>query len=112
MNSGIQNPFGSLCDASLYPDFYCSSTGVQFGLYQVDINHEKPFLGINQLQPRTTSPVSVSLSAPSAGCSTGFGSVTVQLQNQETLARDQLFSINSMTLTQVLSGGVHSGSTT
>jgi ABC-type transport system substrate-binding protein len=25
MNSGIQNPFGSLCDASVYPDFYCSS---------------------------------------------------------------------------------------
>jgi hypothetical protein len=38
--------------------------------------------------------------------------VIVQLQNQETLARDQLFAINSMTLTQVLSGGVQSGSIT
>src|SRR5260370_19858325 len=112
MNSGIQNQVGRLCDSSLCADFCCSSPGVQFGLYQLDINHEKPFLGVNQLQPRTTSPVSVSLSAPSAGCSTGFGSVIVQLQNQETLARDQLFAINSMTLTQVLSGGVHSGSTT
>jgi ABC-type transport system substrate-binding protein len=110
-DSGISSQPQSFCDTSLHPDFYCGATNINFGLFQVDMNHDKSFLGVAQLTPRTTSPVSVSLTA-GTGCSTGFGSVTVQLQNQETNAVDQLFAANNMTLTQVLTGGVLSGSTT
>ncbi|HZY47341.1 MAG TPA: hypothetical protein VFE96_06040, partial [Candidatus Bathyarchaeia archaeon] len=110
-DSGINVQAGSFCDPTLHPDWFCGAPDVNFGLFQVDMNHDRAFLGVPQLQPRTTSPVSVTLTA-GTGCSTGFGSVSVQLQNQETGARDQLFAFNNMTLTQVLSGGVLSGSTT
>ncbi|HZY48105.1 MAG TPA: hypothetical protein VFE96_09950, partial [Candidatus Bathyarchaeia archaeon] len=111
-DSGINTQTGSLCDSSLHPDFYCGSTGTNFGLFQVDINHDRAFLGMNQFQPRTTSVVSVAQTIGPAGCSPGFGSISVQLRNQETNARDQLFAVNNMTLTQVLSGGVLAGATT
>jgi Bacterial extracellular solute-binding proteins, family 5 Middle len=111
-DSGITNQAGSFCDSTLHPDFYCGAANVNFGLFQVDMNHGKSFLGVAQLQSRVPSAISVSLSAGPAGCSTGFGSVSVTLQNQESGVRDQLFAVNNMTLTQVLSGGVLSGSTT
>src|SRR5260370_40957113 len=111
-DSGITAPRGTFCDPSVHPDFYCSSTGVNFGLFQLDINHDRPFLGVTQLTPRTTSPVHAVITPGPASCSTGFCSVNVQLHNQETNVVDQLFAVNNMTLTQVLSGGVLSGSTT
>ncbi len=111
-DSGITSQTGSFCDPALHPDFYCGAPDVNLGLFQVDMNHDKSFLGVDQLTSRVPPTVSVSLTAGPAGCSTGFGSVSVQLQNQETNVVDQLFAVNNMTLTQVLSGGVLTGSTT
>src|SRR5260370_19305384 len=111
-DSGITSQPGSFCDSTLHPDFYFGAPNVNFGLYQVYMNHGKSFLGLNQLQARVPPSISVSLTAGPAGCSTGFGSVSVQLQKQESGVVDQLFAVNNMTLTQVLTGGVLSGSTT
>ncbi len=111
-DSGIVNPTGSFCDSSLHPDWYCGTTDVNFGLFQVDVNHDRAFLGVNQLQARPATTVHVTTGATSTACSTGQGSVTAQLANQETNLVDGLFDVNNMTLTQVLSGGVLGGSTT
>ena len=111
-DSGINIQPGSLCDPSLHPDFYCSAPSTNFGLFQLDINHDRAFLGVNQLQPRTTLSVHVTQGSSTSACSVGLGSITVQLHNQETSAIDALFDVNNMTLTQVLSGGLLGGTTT
>src|SRR5467141_629001 len=97
---------GTLCNTAANPDFFCGSQLANFGLDQVDINHHNTFLGIPQLTPRVTSPVSAKIASTTGGCSAGFGSATVTLTNQETGVVDQEQKVNNMTLTQVLSGGV------
>src|SRR6266699_6343531 len=102
----------TLCNGAINPDYFCGSAQDQLGIFDLQINHHKPLLGAAQLAPRTTSAVSVSLTVGPAGCSAGFGSVTVQLQNQEVANAGITDPNNSMTLTQVLSGGVLGTSTT
>src|SRR3989475_3761475 len=97
---------GSLCNTAANPDFFCGSQQAAFGLDQVDINHHNNFLGVAQFTPRTTLSVSATIASTAAGCSTGFGSATVSLKNQETGVVDPEQKVNNMTLTQVLSGGV------
>src|SRR3989449_958814 len=96
----------TLCNTATNPDFFCGSQQAAVGLDQVDINHHNNFLGVAQFTPRVTSPVSASISSTAAGCSTGFGSATVTLKNQETGVVDPEQKVNNMTLTQLLSGGV------
>jgi hypothetical protein len=105
------NQQGALCNAAANPDYFCGSQQANFGLDQVDVNHHRSFLGVAQMQSRVTAAVSASISSSPVGCSTGFGSVTVSLKNQETGVVDQEQKVNNMTLIQVLSGGVL-GSTT
>ena len=102
------NQQAALCNASTNPDFFCGSQQASFGLDQVDINHHSNFLGVAQLASRVTAAVTASISSSAAGCSTGFGSVTVTLKNQERTAAgvDPEQKFNNMTLIQVLSGGV------
>src|SRR5206468_437176 len=80
------NQQAALCNASTNPDFFCGSQQASFGLDQVDINHHSNFLGVAQLASRVTAAVTASISSSAAGCSTGFGSVTVTLKNQERTA--------------------------
>ena len=94
-------------------DFFCSSPTAQNGLAQLDINHAKSFLGRVQLMPRTTSPVQLSPTPPpTSGCSPGFASLTVTLENQETGNSFVVDSFNSMSMTQIFSGGGLGSSTT
>ncbi len=101
---------GTLCTN---PDFFCGSPQLQLGVFDLQINHHSPLLGIvPQLMPRTLSPVHASAGTSSAACSTGFGSVSVTLENQETGNSVVTDPFNNMTLVQVLSGNVLGARTT
>src|SRR5436309_53236 len=92
-------------------DFFCSSPTIQNGLFELDVNHADPFLGVAQLGPRTVMAPSVAITPPVFGCSTGFASLTVTLENQETGNSQVVDPVNSMTMIFV-SGGIIAGPST
>jgi hypothetical protein len=94
----------TLCNGAVNPDFFCSSQTDQLGIFDLQINHHKPLLGVAQLAPRTTLAVGVSLTGTAAGCSVGFGALTVTLENQEQGNAVITDPFNSMTMTNLPSG--------
>jgi hypothetical protein len=60
-------------------------------------------MGIPLIQPRTTTPPSFTTTSSVAGCSTGFGSLSITLRNQET-SSTVLDSLNALTAANLPSG--------
>src|SRR2546427_7740125 len=85
------------------PDFYCTTPTQEQGYFGLEINSHTPFMGIGLTQPRTVSPASFATTSMSPGCSTGFGSLSITLRNQETGAT-VLDSLSTLTLANQPSG--------
>lgn len=87
-----------------FPDFLLGSQTTEYGIFQLDINAHPALLGVSQLTARAKPVVSLGTPTSAAGCSAGFGSVTVTLFNTETGAivtqdSSSLPSLNNMTIT-------------
>jgi hypothetical protein len=78
------NPVGGFCDSTAHPDYFCTSPTSEFGIFQLDINSHPSVMGVALENARTTVTPSATTGSSAAACSTGFGSLTVTLQNQET----------------------------
>ena len=78
------NPVGGFCDSAAHPDYVCTGPTAEFGIFQLDINSHPSVMGVPLQVARTTVTPSATTGASAAACSTGFGSLTVNLQNQET----------------------------
>jgi len=77
-------PPGLLASYGSNPDFFLSSKTPEFGIFQLDINHHAPFMGIMGLQNRTvTAPGIIGSVVTVSGCSSGFGRLNVVLKNYE-----------------------------
>jgi len=87
----------SLCSNS---DFFCSSKTPEFGIFQLDINHHAPFMGIGSLANRTTTPPGI-IGTPTtmSGCSSGFGRLNVILKNYENASAIVKDSLNTVAAT-------------
>jgi hypothetical protein len=85
------------------PDFFCTTPQPQLGIFQQEINSHPLFMGIALTQPRTTTPPSFTTASSVAGCSTGFGSLSITLRNQET-SSTVLDSSNTLTASNQPSG--------
>jgi hypothetical protein len=84
-------------------DFFCTSQEESLGYFGNDINSHTPFMGIALQTARTTVPPSFTTSSSVAGCSTGFGSLSITLQNQES-GSTVLDSLNTLTASNQPSG--------
>lgn len=92
----------SLCSN---PDSYCTSPTGSLQLFDLEINHFTPFLGIELQSSRTPPPPTVLLPVSTApACSVGFGQLTVHLQNQENGNATVLDSLNKLTILNQPSG--------
>ena len=65
-------------------DFFCTGPQAELGYFGVDVNSFPAFMGIALQVPRTTTPASFTTTGTAAGCSAGFGSLSITLRNQET----------------------------
>ena len=97
-------------------DFFCTSATSELGTVQLDINGHARLMNIGLTSPRTTSPASFTTTSTVAACSIGFGSLTINLRNQETTST-VLDSLNTITASNQPSGSPSvtvsdSGSTT
>ena len=114
MFNAFQNGALDLPDAPITPglqslclnrDLFCSNPTSELGIFQLDINHHLPFLGISPQSNRTAPPPSFVLPVSTgSGCSTGFGQLTVHLQNQEQGNSAILDSFNKLTISNQPSG--------
>jgi len=92
----------SLC---VDPSFFCTSPISELAIFQLDINHRIPFLGTSLQANRTVPPPSFVLPVTAgSGCTTGFGQLTVNLQNQEQGNAMILDSLNKLTISNQPSG--------
>ena len=99
-------PLQSSADISTFcsnADFFCTSPQPQLGYFGQELNSHTPFMGIALTQARTTSPPSYTTTSTAAGCSSGFGSLTVTVRNQET-SSIVLDSLNALTVANQPSG--------
>ncbi len=81
------------------PDFFCTSPEPSLLMFQLNINQHGSFLGIAQQQTRLTSTPGIKNTVTSAGCSTGFGQLVVNLHNNETSGKPLILdSLNQLTL--------------
>jgi hypothetical protein len=85
------------------PDFFCTSPQPQLGYFGQELNSHTSFMGIALTQARTTSPPSFTTTSTAAGCSTGFGSLTITVRNQET-SLVVLDPLNTLTVANQPSG--------
>lgn len=86
-------------------NFFCTSPTSEFGIFQLDINHRIPFLGISLQENRSAPPPSLVLPVTTGpGCSAGFGQLIVQLRNQEQGNAVILDSLNKLTISNQPSG--------
>jgi hypothetical protein len=76
-----QNAISTFCGN---PDFFCTKAQAELGYFGVDVNSFPAFMGIPLLGPRTTTPATYATTGTAAGCSTGFGSLSITLVNKET----------------------------
>jgi hypothetical protein len=81
------------------PDILLTSQQSEFGIFDFGINHFAPIFGKAQLQSRPIPVVSHGALTTSAGCSTGFGSLSVTLVNQEAAGALIKDSLNKITIT-------------
>jgi hypothetical protein len=72
------------CDNSFHPDFFCTTPTSEFGIFDLQINSHPAAANIALHTPRAPGPATIIAGASTAACSTGFGSLTITLQNQET----------------------------
>ncbi len=93
---------GGFCDSSVNPDYFCTSQTSDFGIFQLDINHQASFMGKALTQTRTTTPANIASSTvgPKSVCSLGFGQLNVILQNQETGNTNILDPLNQVKAVQ------------
>src|SRR6266567_1489457 len=86
-------------------DVFCSNPASELGIFQLDLNHHNPFLGVSLQSNRTAPPPSFVLPASTAsGCAAGFGQLTVNLQNQEQGNSAILDSFNKLSISNQPSG--------
>jgi len=84
---------------------FCTSPTSELAIFQLDINHHLPFLGISLQMNRSAPPPSFVLPATTGpGCTAGFGQLTVHLQNQEQGNTIVLDSLNKLTISNQPSG--------
>ncbi len=94
------NAINNLCTN---PDFYCTSPTPELGWFGLELNSHPQFMGVALTQLRTTIPASFTTTLAAAACSTGFGSLSITLRNQETGAT-VLDSLNTLTAASQPSG--------
>ena len=84
-------------------DFFCTTAQDSQGYFGEEINSHPLFMGIALYQNRTPTPASFTTTATTPSCSTGFGSLSITLNNQEngTLVKDPL---NTLTASNLPSG--------
>jgi len=95
---------GCFCDSNANPDIFCTTPSSDTGIFDLQINSLFSVMGIPFTTPRTVSPASATLGSTTSACSTGFGSLTITLENQETgnsIIKDQY---NSLTASNQPSG--------
>ncbi len=85
------------------PDFYCTTPQESLGIFQQEINSYTPFMGISLTATRTVTTPTFTTTSSIAGCSTGFGSLSITLRNQET-GSTILDSLNTLTASNQPSG--------
>jgi len=98
------DPTNGFCNTSLHPDYICTSPTAEFGIFELDVNSFPAVMGKALQSARTTVPASFTAGTPTAACSTGFGSLTVSLQNQETASSAIQDSSNTLTAANQPSG--------
>jgi hypothetical protein len=85
------------------PDLYLTSPYASIGYFDLDIKSHTTFMGIPLTTPRTTVPPTFTSGQSTPGCSTGFGSLTITVQNQET-GNTVLDALNTITVANQPSG--------
>ncbi|HYY91554.1 MAG TPA: hypothetical protein VE955_06150, partial [Candidatus Dormibacteraeota bacterium] len=88
------------------PDFFCTSPTGELLLFDLEINHFTSFLGVpmQSARARPQPTVVFPVSSGSSSCGTGFGQLTVHLQNQEQNNSTVLDSLNRLTTANQPSG--------
>ncbi len=93
---GLTTDVPSFCSAS---SVFCTSPTPELEIFQLDIRHDQPFLGVSLQTGRTAPQPSFVLPATTgSGCSLGFGQLTIHLQNQEQGNAPILDSLNKLTI--------------
>ena len=95
---------GGFCDSSVHADFFCTTPTSENGIFDLQINSIPSVMGIPLTTPRTTVSASVTVGATTSACSTGFGSLTITLKNQETSDSVIKDAFNSITAANQPSG--------
>jgi hypothetical protein len=97
LDSGLFASQQNVCNNS---DVFCTSPQTTYSLFDLEINHNFSFLGVALQAHRQTIPPSLVLPATMAtsGCSTGFGQLTLKLENQEVGDAAILDSLNRLTI--------------
>lgn len=80
---GPTNP-ACFCAQTSNPDFFCTTPTNELGIFDEQINSANSFMGKPLTVSRATVIASATAGASTTACSTGFGSLTVTLENQET----------------------------
>ena len=96
-DSGLFASQQNVCNNS---DVFCTSPQTAYSLFDLEINHNFSFLGAAFQADRQTTPPSLVLpaSVTTSSCSTGFGQLTIKLENQEVGNAAILDSLNRLTI--------------
>src|SRR5579864_69905 len=88
----------AFCDSSFNPDYFCTTPTSELGIFDLQINSFANVLGTSLTTSRTTVASSATTGATAAACSSGFGSLTITLENQETgnsIVKDQYNTVTA-----------------
>src|SRR5579864_913733 len=88
----------AFCDSSFNPDYFCTTPTSENSIFDLQINSFANVLGTSLTTSRTTVASSATTGATAAACSSGFGSLTITLENQETgnsIVKDQYNTVTA-----------------
>ncbi len=88
----------AFCDSSFNPDYFCTTPTSENSIFDLQINSYASVMGIPLVTSRNTVPSSATAGPITAACSTGFGSLSISLENQETgnsIIKDQYNTVTA-----------------
>jgi hypothetical protein len=87
------------------PDYFLAQVNDELGIYQLEINHNTPFLGVYLQQSRTYPTPFAIVKGATPGCSSGTGQLIVTLRNLEEGGALIVDGANTITANPVGSSG-------
>ena len=98
LDSGLSPSQANVCTNL---DVYCTDPQTAYQIFDLELNHLDTFIGASLQSRRQTIPPSLVLpsTSTSGSCATGFGQLTIKLENQELGNAPILDSLNKLTIT-------------